>query len=139
MAEIDTSSRGNWTRVNTTLTICSALTLVGAIEVFLFRVLWTHGVYGSRMAWALGVVLPLLVVTAGLGWVGARHGADAGPSNVEGVHQGTDRRMHHGRRDPRSAPRAIGMVSLALIGIPFALAGLLVVTYGLIFVSHGLR
>jgi hypothetical protein len=60
----DITSRDNWTRVNTALTISSAQTLVAAIEVFLFGVLWTHGVYGSRMTWLLGVVLPLLVLTA---------------------------------------------------------------------------
>jgi hypothetical protein len=139
MAGIDTSSRDSWTRVNTALTMWSALTLVGAIEVFLFGVLWTHGVYGSRMAWLVGVVLPLLAITAGLGWAGARHGVNPGPSSAEGVHQGTDPGSHRGRRDRRSAPKAVGIVSLVLIGIPLALVGLLLMTYGLIFISHWFR
>lgn len=139
MARIDTSSRGNWTRANTAFTMCSALTLVGAIEVFLFGVLWTHGVYGSRMAWLVGVVLPLLAVTAGLAWAGARHGVDAAPGTAEGVYQEADPRSHHWGRDRRSAPKAVGIVSLVLIGIPLSLVGLLVVTYGLLFIIHLFR
>jgi hypothetical protein len=133
---IDTSSRNNWTRANTALTMCCALTFVGAIEVFLFGVLWTHGVYGSRMAWLLGVVLPLLSVTAGLAFTAARYGSNASRGSTEGVQLVTDHRSGHGGRDPRSAPRAVGVVSLVLIGIPIVFVGLLLATYGLIFVSH---
>ncbi len=35
--------------------------------------------------------------------------------------------------------KTLGVVSLALLGIPFALAGLLLMTYGLLFVSHWFR
>ena len=136
MAGIETSSRANWTRANTVLTMCSTLTLVAAVEVFLFDVLWTHGVYGSRMAWLVGVVLPLLAITAGLAWAGVKHGVNAGPSSAGGVRQGPDPRSHLGRRDRRSAPKAVGTVSLVLIGIPLILLGLLLVTYGLLFISH---
>jgi hypothetical protein len=132
---IDTTSRNNWTRTNTALTMGCAATFVGAIEVFLFGVLWTQGVYGSRMAWLFGVVLPLLAVTACLGFTAARYG-NADRSSAEAVPQGPMGRPHLGYRNPRSAPRLVGMVSLVLIGIPFAFAGVLVVTYGLIVVSH---
>ena len=139
MTGIDTAYRDDWTRVNTALTLCSALTLAGAIEVFLFGVLWTHGVYGSRMAWLLGVVLPLLTISAGLALTAARYGVDAGRSSTESVQHGTDPRSRHGGRDPRSAPRAVGVVSLVLIGTPVVFAVLLLATYGLIFVSHRFR
>ena len=33
----------------------------------------------------------------------------------------------------------VGVTSLVLIGVPFALAGLLLLTYGLLFVSHWFR
>jgi len=39
-------------------------------------------------------------------------------------------------RDRRSAPRAIGITSLVLVGIPVAFFLLLLMTYGLIYVSH---
>lgn len=131
--------RDPWTRGNSVLTVCAALTLVGAIEVFLFGVVWTHGVYGSRMAWLAGVVLPLLAITVGLAWAATRFRANAAQGNAEAF-DGMDRGSHHPvLRDRRHAPRAIGIVSLVLIGIPLALAALLLLTYGLIFVSHWLR
>ena len=131
MVAIGTRSRGQWTRRNTVFTLCSAFTLVAAIEVILFGVIWTHGVYGSRMAWLGGVALPLLVVTAALAWVGARRGSTADGGMANGV---GNAEMAH--RDRRSAPRAIGITSLALVGIPVAFFLLLLGTYGLIFVSH---
>ena len=134
-----TSFRDNWTKANTALTVCSAVTLVGAIEVFLFGVIWTHGVYGSRTAWLAGVVLPLLAITAGLAWAGARYGAKGSPGTAGDGHHGTGPHSLYGRRDRRSAPRAVGVLSLVLLGIPFALAGLLLLTYGLIFVSPWFR
>ena len=131
MAAVGTSSRGQWTRRNTVFTLCSAVTLVAAIEVILFGVIWTHGVYGSRMAWLGGVALPLLVITAALAWAGARPGPTADGGMADGVsNAGTT------HRDRRSAPRTIGITSLVLVGIPVAFFLLLLMTYGLIFVSH---
>jgi len=131
VAATGTRSHGQWTRRNTVFTLCSAATLVVATEVIFFGVIWTHGVYGSRMAWLGGVALPLLVITAALAWVGARSGpaADGGMENGAS-NAGT---MH---RDRRSAPRVIGIVSLVLVGIPGGFFLLLLMTYGLIFVSH---
>jgi hypothetical protein len=130
VAAIKTPS-GRWTRRNTVLTLCSAVTLVAAIEVILFGVIWTGGVYGSRMAWLGGVGLPLLAIAAALAWVGAGPWSAAHSGNADGVsNAGT---VH---RDRRSAPRAIGFTSLALIGIPVAFALLLLLTYALIFVTH---
>jgi hypothetical protein len=131
MAATGTRSRGPWTRRNAVFTVCSAVTLAAAIEVILFGVIWTHGVYGSRMAWLGGVALPLLVITAALAWAGARPGPTAEGGMTNGVsNTGTS------QRDRRSAPRAIGITSLVLVGIPVAFFLLLLMTYGLIFVSH---
>jgi hypothetical protein len=91
------------------------------------------------MAWLAGVVLPLLAITGGLAWAGTRFRADVAQGNAQAFNDGTDRGPHPVRRDRRRAPRAIGIVSLVLIGIPLALVALLLLTYGLIFVSHWLR
>jgi hypothetical protein len=91
------------------------------------------------MAWLLGVVLPLLAITAGLALAATEYGAASSRGGREGGQYATVPLSNHGQRDRRSAPRAIGIVSLILIGIPFALAGLLLVTYGLILVSHWIR
>jgi hypothetical protein len=131
MVAVRTSSRGQWTRRNTVFTLCSAVTLVAAIEVILFGVIWTHGVYGSRMAWMGGVALPLLVISSALAWAGAR----PRPAVDSGMANGFSKaEMTH--RDPRSAPRAIGITSLVLIGIPAALFLLLLLAYGLIYLTH---
>jgi hypothetical protein len=139
MAGIGAPSRTNWTRVNKALTVCSALVLVGAVEVFLFEVVWTHGVYGSRMAWLLGVTLPLVAITAGLALAATKYGTTASRGQAEGAQHPAGPRSRSGGRDPRCASRAIGVVSLILIGVPVAFAGLLLATYGLIFVSHWIR
>jgi hypothetical protein len=131
MAATGTRSRGSWTRRNTVFTVCSAAPFVAAIEVILFGVIWTHGVYGSRMAWLGGVALPLLVIAAGLAWAGAQ----PGPTADGGVTNGLSS-TRTSQRDRRSAPRAIGITSLILIGIPVAFFLLLLMTYGLIVVSH---
>ena len=136
MPGIDASSRNGWTRTNTALTMGGAITFVAAIEVLLFGVLWTHGVYGSRMAWLLGVVLPLLAVTALLALTAARYGSSAHRGSMGAVQPGGVGGAHRGGRNPRSAPRAVGVLSLVLIGIPIAFAGLLLLTYGLLFFIH---
>jgi hypothetical protein len=133
MAAIGTSTSGRWMRRNTVLTLCSAVTLVAAIEVILFGVIWTHGVYGSRMAWLGGVALPLLVITSVLAWAGARPGSTARGGNTD--RDGSAGTAH---RDRRGAPRAIGITSLVLVGIPVVFALLLLMTYILIILTHRL-
>lgn len=136
MAGIRASARDNWTTANNVLAMGAALALVGAIGVFVFGVVWTHGVYGSRMAWLVGVVLPLLAVAAGLALAAARHGVIADSGHTEGVQSG---RSDGGHRDRRGALKVVGVTSLVLFGVPFALAGLLLLTYGLLFVRHWFR
>jgi hypothetical protein len=139
VAGIDTPARDNWTRPNTVLGRCSALALVGAIEFLLFGGVWSHGLYGSRMAWFLGVVLPLLAGAAGLAWAAARYGFKSGLVDTEGIHDQTNPRSHHKQRSRRSDARAVGVISLVFDRHPLALAGLLLVPYGLLFVSRWLR
>lgn len=68
------------------------------------------------MAWFAGVVLPLLVITGAPGWAGARRGIDTEFGNAALAHDAENRDSRHGHRDCRSAPRAIGIVSVVLIG-----------------------
>jgi hypothetical protein len=112
--------------MNTALAECATLTLAGAVGVFLFGVVFTHGVYGSRMAWLFGVVLPLLAITAAFALGAARYGAKSKARSVADREQDRHPPSSMDGQDPRrGVAKAIGVVALILIGIPFALAGLL--------------
>lgn len=50
----------------------SAVSFVGAVVVFITGVILTSGTYGSRMAWLLGVVFPLLLLTTLSAWLACR-------------------------------------------------------------------
>jgi hypothetical protein len=139
MVGVGVPATGVWTKRNAVLTVCAGVTLVGALEVFLFGVLWTHAVYGSRMAWLAGVVMPLLVITAVLGFAGARLGIRAGLGTPVVADGATGHGYRHLRRDPRQAPRTIGIVSLVLLGIPLAIAALLLAVDVPFIVSHWIR
>ena len=91
-----------------------------AVAVLILGVIATHGVYGSRMAWLLGVVLPLLVLTAGLSWL-ARRSA----------------RLPD-RTDPTPGLRVLTITALVLLALPFIGAAMLLATYAAFFVLHGL-
>jgi high-affinity Fe2+/Pb2+ permease len=66
---------------------------LGAILVFLFGVVLTSGVYGSRIAWLLGVSVPLLAIAAVLARGSSkrvienagREGEVGKPNRVDGV------------------------------------------------------
>ena len=102
------------------------LALAAAVLVILLGVIATSGVYGSRMAWLLGAVLPLLALSMVLSWV-ARHlwardqrdGPPAGP-----------------RPGPQLS-RVTLVVAAALVGIPCALVTMLLAAYALLFAVHG--
>jgi hypothetical protein len=119
----DTSLR-SWTRVNTAMAECATVTLAGPVAVFAFGVVFTHGVYGSRMAWLFGVVLPLLAITAPFAFGAAKYGAKWEAD------RGLDRRQtpfsSSAERDSRrGVAEAIGFLALGLIATPFVLAGFL--------------
>ena len=93
--------------------------------VIVLGVIATTGVYGSRMAWLLGVACPLLAVAALLAWRATRlrasHGSPAG-----------------GTRHGVAVPRLLLVASLVLLGIPAGLAAVLLSVYALILVVHGI-
>ena len=119
-----------WSVANTILLLLSIIAFVGAVSVFVFGVVLTHGVYGSRMAWFLGVCVPLLAISAVLSWGASRRShAERRPSSRD-----------VGSKDSRGV-RAAGSItkaSLALIGIPVALAAMLLFTYGVLFAFYWL-
>jgi hypothetical protein len=107
--------------------VASVLTLMGALFVILFGVVATSGVYGSRLAWLLGVALPLLAITILLAWLSL-----GGAGHVR-------RRLHvtSGDRQDR-AGRGVLLVAASLLGLPLALAAMLLLTDALLFVARGL-
>ncbi len=105
----------------------ASLSFALALVVIVFGVIATAGVYGSRLAWLLGVACPLLALTALLSWLGARLAprcARRGRSFAE---------THH-RVD---GPRLLFVTSLVLLGIPAVLAAMLLSAYALLFAVHG--
>ena len=115
-------------RATATAGVASVVTLTAALFVLLFGVLATSGVYGSRLAWLLGVALPLLALTMLLAWV-----SRGCPRRVRPL-------LHVGPGDRRDqAGRGVLLVAASLFGIPLALAAMLLLTYAVLFVAHGLR
>ncbi|HVB94373.1 MAG TPA: hypothetical protein VND67_08630 [Acidimicrobiales bacterium] len=109
------------------LTAAAGMAFVGAIVVFLFGVIETTGVYGSRLAWLLGIVLPLLF----LGALFARLAARIDDSTVDGDARGqvvSSQRL-----------RTFSVIGWGLVAVPFALAAMLLFTYGVFFAIHGVR
>ena len=109
------------------LTVGAILTFTAAVLVVVFGVVATSGVYGSRMAWLLGVALPLLVLTVLL--------ASAADRSVARTHGGSPSSTRRSGRAPGA--RAVLVAALVLLGIPSAFAGALLAVYALIFVVHG--
>ena len=114
-------------RATTTAGVASVMTLMAALFVILFGVLATSGVYGSRLAWLLGVALPLLAITMLLAWLSL-----GGPRRVR-----PSLRIASGDRHDQ-AGRGVLLVAASLFGIPLALAATLLLTYAVFFVAHGL-
>jgi hypothetical protein len=119
-----------WTVTNTILLLLSTLAFVGAVSVFLFGVVLTHGVYGSRMAWLVGVCMPLLAISAVLSWGASKRSYAERRSSSRGDRSSDLRGVR--------AAGSITKASLALIGIPVALATLLLFTYGVLFALYWL-
>ena len=114
---------------STLLTAGAMLSFAAAALVMVFGVIATSGVYGSRMAWLLGVALPLLVITMLLARVAPRPAArvhEETPSSPGHAGPGLDGR------------RTLFVAALVLLGIPVALAGTLLSAYAFIFVVHGI-
>jgi hypothetical protein len=107
--------------------VASVVTLMAALFVILFGVLATSGVYGSRLAWLLGVALPLLGITMLLAWL-----SPGGSRRIRPF-------LHVAPGDRHDqAGRGVLLVAASLFGIPLALAAMLVFAYAVFFVAHGL-
>ena len=114
-------------RATTTAGIASVVTLMAALFVILFGVLATSGVYGSRLAWHLGVALPLLALTMLLAWLSL-----GGPRRVRPfLHVASGDRYDQ-------AGRGVFLVAASLFGLPLAFAAMLLLTYAVFFVAHGM-
>jgi hypothetical protein len=97
---------------------------LGAILVFLFGVVFTSGVYGSRIAWLLGVSIPLLVFSLVLA---------TGAFNLYGRNDPIGKTS---RNDGVKVSKTIAGISAALIATPFAIAAMLFCAYGFFFVIY---
>ena len=109
----------------TTGAMCS---FAAAVLVVVFGVIATPGVYGSRMAWLLGVALPLLVLTLLLARV-----PDRSAVRTQGGPPPSTKRSGRGR-----GAAAVTVVTLVLLGIPCVFAGTLLSAYALTFIAHGI-
>jgi hypothetical protein len=106
------------TVLTTAAAAAAILTLAGAIIVIAFGVIATSGVYGSRMAWLLGVALPLLAASMLLAWLAQRGPAGTRPGHQRG--------------------RQVFLVALSLFGVPIALALLGLVISAALFAQYEL-
>ena len=106
-------------------------TFVGAIVVFVTAVVWTDAVYGTRMAWFIGGVVPLLVSTAGFAWL-------ASPKPLRAEAMSTAGAVGARESVQTRTARRLLIVSLALLAIPGALVATLLLVYGILILAHSL-
>jgi len=125
----DPDGTGGRRALRALLTTGAALTFTAAVLVIIFGVLATSGVYGSRMAWLVGVALPLLAMTMLGSWSATRAAtcAGQGPTPSSG-----------GQGRVVDVRQVLFVTALVLIGVPVVLAGALLSVYALIFVLHGI-
>ena len=102
------------------------VTLDAAVMVLVFGVLVTSGVYGSRLAWFLGVAVPLLVITMLLSRLSMRVPPRAGHASLPAV---CARRVW--------VSRAVFLTASSLVAIPCALAAGLLAADLLALARHG--
>lgn len=103
------------------------LALAAAAAVLVFGVIVTSGVYGSRMAWLLGVVLPLLAVSMLLSRLAQRF-SDPPRQAARGAPSMRRRRIS----------RVIFVSAAVAFGVPLALAAMLVIVDGLLIAVAGI-
>lgn len=107
--------------------VAALLTLVAALVVIVFGVIATTGVYGSRLAWLLGVALPLLATSMVLSRVAVRATARVQPGLSPA-----------GPAPGRRVSQVMFAAAALLFGIPIALAATLLGAYALLFALHGI-
>jgi hypothetical protein len=113
-------------RATDTAGVSAIVTLDAAVLVIVFGVLVTSGVYGSRLAWLLGVALPLLAITMLLSRLSMHLPRRAGPAALPAV-----------RTRRRRVNRAVFLTALSLFAIPCALGVALLAVDLLVFAQHG--
>jgi len=118
-----------WSKLRPALLWLAMATFLGAIVILVVGVVWTDAVYGTRMAWFLGGVVPLLVSTAGFAWL-----ASLKPLRAEPRPTPTGAGPRESVRT-RTARRLL-TVSLASLAIPVALVAILLLVYGILVVAH---
>ena len=89
--------------------VTAILTLDAAVMVMVFGVLVTSAVYGSRLAWLLGVAVPLLAITMLLSRLSMRAPRRAGHATVPAVRT---RRL--------GVSRAVFLTASSLVALPGA-------------------
>jgi hypothetical protein len=117
----------------------SLASFVGAVVVFVPGVIWTNGTYGSRMAWLLGVVLPLLLLTAVLAWLAGSRAPKqpSAPGYPASPHGWVENVRSHMPEVPKTGgARKLFIASAALFAIPVALGMALLLVYAALFVRH---
>ncbi len=92
---------------------CSTVSFVAAATAFGEGVPSTDGTYGNRMGWFLGAVLPSLVLTAALAWLGS-------PSLAN------------------RAARGLFVVSVIALALPTFFTILWLATYAMLISVHGI-
>jgi hypothetical protein len=103
--------------------------LTVALIVIAFGVIATAGVYGSRMAWLLGVALPLLAISMLLAKVALRAPAPAGV--------GPDRNRTVAPSG-RKGVRVVFVAAAIVFAIPLMLAMMLLAVDGLFLAAHAI-
>jgi hypothetical protein len=113
-------------RATDTAGVAAIVTLCAAVMVIVFGVLVTSGVYGTRLAWLLGVALPLLAVTLLLSWLSM-----PAPRRVEHATLSATRTRR------LRVDRAVFVTASSLIAIPGALAMTLLAVDALVLAHDG--
>ncbi len=121
----------HWSTSCTIFLGLSIAAFAGAISTFIFGVVVTKGVYGSRIAWLMGVTVPLFAISAVLAG-GASRAATTGAAAADGT---TPESGSHGIK----VAKTIAGISLTAIGIPCILAAMFLAVYGIIFAVYWLR
>jgi len=111
---------------------CSIASLVGAFVVLFSGVILTSGTYGSRMAWLLGVVSPVLLLTAVFAWLASRQ------PNSSHVWSNSTQAWSTPQAPKGGSARTLVIIAMVLFSLPIALGVLLLVVYAALFVGHSL-
>jgi hypothetical protein len=106
--------------------VAAIMALDAAVLVLVFGVVVTSGVYGSRLAWLIGVALPLLATTMVLSRLSTYP-----PRQVRGNALPAPLARRH------TLSRTVFLAALCLFAIPIVLALGLFTAYALVCALHG--